>query len=142
MTHRTPYDAFRSLRSSATDGELAALCERHGVELLVVHGSVLDVEPLRPAQDLDLAFRYVRGADGGQVALINDILQLTRIDEIDLMDLGRAGPVARARALAPDSVVLYEADRGIFAEAQVAAMTETMETRWMRRRDLELLATR
>lgn len=142
MTSRTPYDAFRSLSSSAAAGDLAKLCERHGVELLVVHGSVLDPEPLRPAQDLDLAFRYVQGAERDQVALINEILQLARFDAIDLMDLGRAGPVARARALAPNSVVLYEADRSIFAEAQIAAMTETMETRWMRRRDLELLGSR
>lgn len=56
------------------------------------------------------------------------------------MDLGRAGPVARSRALAPGSEVLHEARKGIFAEAQIAAITEEMETRPMRRRDLELLA--
>lgn len=142
MTSRTPYDALRSLRSAAATGELGALCDRHGVELLVVHGSVLDPEPLRPPRDLDLAFRYVRDAARDQLALINDLLVHARFDAIDLMDLGRAGPVARSRALAPNSVVLHEAACGVFAEAQIAAMTETMETRWMRRRDLELLASR
>lgn len=137
-----PYQALDSLRSSATSGELGTLCDRHGVELLVVHGSVLQQEPLRPARDLDLAYRHRRDVARDPVALINDLLELLRFDDIDLMDLGRAGPVARARALAPGSVVLYEASRGIFAEAQIAAITEEMETRPMRRRDLELMARR
>lgn len=135
-----PYQALDSLRSLAASGELGMLCDRHGVELLVVHGSVLRPESLRPARDLDLAYRYERDAVQDPVVLINDLLELLRFDDIDLMDLGRAGPVARARALAPGSEVLYEARRSIFAEAQIAAITEEMETRPMRRRDLELLA--
>lgn len=49
----TPYDALHRLRSMREDGELDAFCERHGLDLLVVHGSVLTEEPLRPAADLD-----------------------------------------------------------------------------------------
>lgn len=136
------YQALDSLRASATSGQLGALCEEHGVELLVVYGSVLQSEPLRSARDLDLAYRYSRGVTRDPVGLINALLAWLRFDDIDMMDLQRAGPVARARALSPDSEVLHEARAGIFVEAQIAAVTEEMETRPMRRRDLELLAGR
>jgi hypothetical protein len=53
-----------------------------------------------------------------------------------------AGPVLRARALGPDSAPLFEAVPGLFATAQMAALTEAMETAPRRRRDLELLAER
>lgn len=135
-----PYEALRTLRSSAARGELGAMCVRHGVELLVAHGSVLDAHPLRPAADLDLAYRHKAGSRQDRVALVNELLELTRFDRLDLMDLSRAGPVARARALGPCSLPLYEVGRGTFAENQMAALTEEMETRWLRRLDLELLA--
>ncbi len=138
----TPYDALRRLRSMAATGELDALCERHGVELLVAHGSVLAAEPVRPARDLDLAFQFRHGIEPDVLALTNDLLQAARFDDVDLMDLQRAGPVARARALAPQSLPLYEASPGIFAEAQMAALTTEMETRRLRRLDLELMADR
>ena len=51
------YQALDSLRTAATSSELTALCERHGVELLVVHGSVLQRDPVRPARDLELLAR-------------------------------------------------------------------------------------
>lgn len=76
------------------------------------------------------------------VDLVNDLLRLLHFDDVDLMDLGRAGPVPRARALAPDSLVLYESEPGVFATAQMAAITEAMETRDLRRRDLALMANR
>lgn len=119
---------------------MATICNRHAVKLLVVHGSVLDRAPLRPPNDVDLAFRYEPDAGRDVVSLINELLDLTHFDGLDLMDLGRAGPVARARALGPDSVLLYESERGLFAETQMAAFAEEMDTRWLRRLDLELLA--
>ncbi|WP_236791195.1 hypothetical protein [Amycolatopsis sp. GM8] len=97
----SPYDALDGLRAMAATGELAQLCARHGLDLLVVHGSAVDPEPLRPARDLDLAFRARPGAQSDVVALTNDLLDATRFDGVDLMDLGRAGPVARARPCRP-----------------------------------------
>lgn len=135
------YIALQRLEAMAVDEELGALCERHGIELLVVHGSVVDSAPLRPARDLDLAFQRRHGSETDVIALTNDLLRAVRFDDIDLMDLNRAGPVARARALAPQSLPLYEAGPGAFATAQMAALTTEMETRRLRRLDLELLAS-
>ena len=139
---RSPYDALAALRSLAVSGELGALCVRHDVELLVAHGSAVDPEPLRPPRDLDLAFRARHGTEPDVVALVNDLLDATRFDDLDLMDLHRAGRVASARALSPDCVVLYKASPGLFASAQMAAITIAMETAWLRRMDLELPAER
>ncbi|WP_156960185.1 hypothetical protein [Amycolatopsis taiwanensis] len=142
MTTRTPYDALDSLLAMAASGDLGALCARHGVELLVAHGSVVDPEPLRPPRDLDLAFRTRHDVEPDLLDLTNDLLDATRFDGLDLMNLNRAGVVARAHALSPQSRVLYEAARGIFATAQMAAITMAMETRRLRLLDLELMAER
>jgi hypothetical protein len=55
------------------------------------------------------------------------------------MHLNRGGPVIRERALV-GSVELFESKPGALASAQVAAVLERMDTDWMRRLDLELMA--
>lgn len=136
----TPYDALRRLQQLATSGQLAALCERHDIALLVVYGSVVDDEPIRPARDLDIAFQTRRGTDYDVIELTNDLMEAARFEDIDVTDLLRVNPVARAKALEPGSIVLHEASSGVFATAQMAALTTAMETRRLRRLDLELLA--
>jgi len=115
---------------------------RHSVELLVAHGSAVDPEPVRRPRDLDLAVHPKHGTAPDVAALVNDLLDATRFDDLDLMALHRAGPVASARALSPDCIVLYAASPGLFASAQMAAITIAMETPWLRRLDLELMAER
>lgn len=138
----TTGEALRRLRATAETGDLAALCKRHNLDLLVVHGSVLDRAPLRPAEDLDIAFRCLPGVTGDLVGIVNELMDITGFDRIDPLHLGKAGVVAQARALGPQSVPLYEAARGTFATAQMAALTIEMETRHLRRLDLELMAQR
>ncbi|WP_166355618.1 hypothetical protein [Phytoactinopolyspora limicola] len=137
---RTALEGLQTLRQLAVAGDLATLCDRYEVALLVVHGSVvqsrLDVEP----RDLDLAFRGRIGARGDRVGLTNELIDAGRYDQVDLMDLGQAGSVARSRALAPDAVVLHEERSGIFAQEQIRAITEQMETRPLRMLDLKLMA--
>ncbi|NDL57168.1 hypothetical protein [Phytoactinopolyspora mesophila] len=137
---RTARDGFQLLRQLAVAGDLAALCDRNDVALLVVHGSVvrnhLDTEP----RDLDLAFLGRIGARADVVGLTNELIDAGRYGRIDLMDLDQAGPVARSRALAPDAIVLHEEQSGLFAQEQIRAITEEMETRPLRRLDLKLMA--
>lgn len=137
---RTACGALDRLRGIQETGELGGLCERQGLDLLVVYGSALLQEPLRPADDLDIAYRHRPDADPDVLGLVNELMD--GFDRIDPMDLRNAGVVARARALGPHSLPLYEAAAGDFATAQMAALTTEMETRHLRRLDLELMAGR
>lgn len=76
------------------------------------------------------------------ITIIGAFIEAARFDDVDMMDLRRAGDVARARALGPRSELLYESGRSLFTMAQIAALTTEMESRHLRRRDLELMAGR
>lgn len=138
---RTPRDALAVLRKKAADGSLGTLCERLGIELLVAHGSAVVDDALRKPRDLDLAFGSSdRRAD--IVEIVAALIDASAFEGIDVMDLRRAGDVTRARALGPHSELMYEARPSLFTEAQIAALTTEMESRYLRRRDLELMAQR
>jgi len=126
------------LRAAADSGALAALCRRHAIRLFVVFGGVLDAT--REPRDLDIAVGYEPGSAVDLLTVIEDLADLSGVEAIDLLDLGRAGPVARERALV-GTLPLYESEPGAFANAQMAAMTERMDTDWLRRLDLELLSS-
>lgn len=135
----TPAQALDLLRGAASE-DLAALCEQHGVDLLVVFGSVTDPEPLRAPADLDVA--ALLNPDAGDPAtFVAALMAFTSCSSIDLLDLRRAGTVARARALGPEAVPLYERERGTFARLQMAALAHELETRWLRDLGLELMAS-
>jgi predicted nucleotidyltransferase len=124
------------LRRAAEAGDLTAACRRHGVTLLVAFGSVLR-QPGVP-RDLDLAARFA--ADPPDVlGFLDEISTFAGTSAIDLMDLGRAGPVARERALV-GAAPLVEDHAGAFARAQLAAIMERLDTDWLRRMDLDLMA--
>lgn len=126
------------LQELAQAGELDDLLQRLGVELLTLHGSAVESQPLRPPADLDIA--VLHGPHGDLLETIGALVQLLGLDEVDVMDLRRAGPVAKAQALGPVCVPLYESRSGLYAEHQMRALTERMETAWLRRLDLRLLA--
>ncbi|GAA1204752.1 nucleotidyltransferase domain-containing protein [Prauserella alba] len=137
----SPYDALNRLRTMSADGSLATLCARHGVDLLVAHGSAVASQPLRAPHDLDLAYLTTRRERVDRLALTNALLDALRFDDLDLMDLNGAGAVAKARAMGPGKCeLLHEAAPSLFATTQVAALKMEMETRWLRRLDLELMA--
>ncbi|MHA6798447.1 nucleotidyltransferase domain-containing protein [Bounagaea algeriensis] len=138
----TPREALVRLRAAVGTGEVEQLCSEHELDLLVVHGSAVEQEPLRPPADLDIACRHRLGAELNAIGLINDLMELTCFDAIDLLDLNTAGVVATARALSPQSLLLYEAEPSLFTLAQIAALTTDMETRRFRLLDLKLMAGR
>lgn len=133
----TPLEALDRLRSAASSTELEQACRRLGIRLLVVFGSAIDEDRLREPEDLDVAVLLTDGTD--LVDVVNGLLDLVRCDSLDVMDLGRAGVVARAAALGVCEP-LYEDEPGLFANNQMAALAERMDTAWLRRLDLELMA--
>lgn len=138
---RSPREALAVLVAAAEDGRLEEICDRFGLDLVSVFGSVLDDREAAPS-DLDVAVRFGPAAEPDQLGVISALGELVRCDELDVMVLNRAGVVARSRALGAGSRGLFERTRGAYALAQMAAVTEEMETAPMRRRDLELLASR
>ena len=63
------------------------------------------------------------------LALLDDLSRLTGSDDVDLMVLDTAGPVAKERALV-GCLALFESETGAYADAQMAAMCERMDTDW------------
>jgi predicted nucleotidyltransferase len=131
-----PREALGRLRAAGS--ELAEACERYQVDLLVAFGSAVRSGP--DPNDLDIAARFAT-AQPDLLGFLDVLSALAETSRIDLMDLGRALPVAKERALVGGDP-LHEGAPGAFARAQMAAMTERMDTDWLRRIDLELMAER
>ncbi len=131
----TAADALATLAAAAADGRLDELATCHGVRLLGAFGSAVRARGRAP-EDLDLA---VSLTDGSEVlALVGALVDLTGFERIDLCVIDGAEPVVRAEALV--GVPLYEAEPGLFATTQMAALAERRDTAHLRRLDLRLLA--
>lgn len=133
-------EALGRLRAAARDGSLAELAGRHHIRILGVFGSTLDPDRSEP-HDLDIVVGFERDTDYDLIALMNDLMDLTRFDFIDLMNLNRGfeKPVARTSGLVGEP--LYESEPGACAAAQLHSIHERMDTTWLRRLELELLAS-
>jgi len=132
----TVQDSLARLRRVADNGSLASACLEIGVALLVVHGSVL-TRPDR-ARDVDLAYAVLGEPASDELTLVNRFHELVPGDHLDLMDLGRADPVARLAALQRGEL-LHEAEPHLYAEQHLAAVGAYRDTQWMRDRALERL---
>ena len=134
----TPADGLARLHAAAEAGDLDALCRRHRIRVLTAFGSAARGEP--DARDLDIGVLLEPDAAVDLLALIRDLDRATEAD-VDVVVLNAAGPVLRERALV-GSVVLDESEPGAWASASTAAVLERMDTEWLRRLDLDLLADR
>lgn len=131
-----PRAALLRLQDAATDGALEALCKRRGLRLLTVFGSAARADGA--PRDLDVAVRFEPGRRGDLLLLLDELSELTASDDVDLLVLDDAGPVARERALV-GCIALFESEAGAYADAQMAAICERMDTEWLRQADLRLL---
>jgi hypothetical protein len=130
-----PREALNQLRNDARSGQLTRLCRETGIELLVAFGSATDPDWPLPPRDLDLA--VVLTSHSSLLQVLDALATHLGFERIDLMDLGRAGDVARAQALGRGEL-LYELTPGTFAEQQILALVKQADTRWLR--DLQLAA--
>lgn len=131
-----PREALAVLRAAAQDGRLDALCRRRQVRVLTVFGSV--VRPQGHPRDVDVAVRFESTSPADLLGLLDDLAVLTGSDDLDLMDLGRAGPVARERGLV-GCIALFESEPMAYALAQVASIGERMDSDWLLALDLETM---
>lgn len=131
--------ALQRLRDAADDGRLEALARRHHIRLLGAFGSTTDPDWPDP-HDLDIAVEFERAAEIDFIQVILDLIDLVQFDDVDVMHLNRAGPVAQTSGLVGGEP-LYESEPGAFDEARARAVTARLDTAWLRRIDLELLAS-
>ncbi len=129
------------LRVARDNGQLAGLCTRLGVQLLTLHGSAARGED--QPQDIDLGVLFASDEDArrGLVPLVAALVELAGTDLVDVMDVRRASPTGRARALAHDAHVLYEARPGLATRQEMAAITLEIELAPLRQAQLEHLAS-
>ncbi|WP_420114093.1 hypothetical protein [Pseudactinotalea sp.] len=73
------------------------------------------------------------------LALLDRLHDLTRYEGFDVLDLRRAGPLVRDRALSGGRP-LYQDRAGGFGNAQIAAMMERLKTEELPRLELELMS--
>lgn len=126
-------EALRRLRAAVGDGRLDALADENGLRLLVLFGSAGRGEA---ARDLDLA--YLADHDTDHWRLLADLVDLAGTELIDLVDLAEANVLLRAEALVGEP--LLERAPASYADEQMAAVTQAMDTRWLRELSLETMA--
>lgn len=127
--------ALGRLEQAVGSGELAALCERFGVEIMTLFGSALTSSD---PGDLDVAVGFSRGAERDLLGVVNALGELVPGDHLDVMDLDRAGPVAQKAAMV-GARVLHEAHRSVSTEREIRAFMAYEDTRWLRALQTETL---
>lgn len=123
------------LESAGRSGELARLCRRFDVEILVLFGSA--VEAHADPGDVDVAIGFTAHAPRDLLGVVDALGDLVPGDHLDVMDLDRAGPVAQRAAMA--GRVLYAAHPSVTTEREIRAFMAYEDTRWLRRLQTEAL---
>lgn len=101
-------------------GRLEAVAARHSaLRLLLLHGSRARGDD-RPGSDWD--FGYLAGPALDPAALVADLVSALGTEEVDVVDLARAGGQLRHRAAA-DGVVVFEARPEAFDEFRLEAVS-------------------
>ena len=113
------------------------MCTQLGIQLLVLFGSAARAST--DPRDVDVAVRFRKDTAADLLGLLDALHALTGFEGYDVLDLARAGPVARERALV-GCRLLYQARAGLFARAQIGAIMQRLDTDEMRRVELALLA--
>jgi predicted nucleotidyltransferase len=82
-----PQNGLAALEAAADSGELDELYARHRVRILTVFGSTARGEPT--ARDLDIGVMFEPDADPDYLKLINDLIDLIKIETVDFAHLNR-----------------------------------------------------
>lgn len=133
----SPKEGLQRLVAAASSGELDGLCARFGIQVLTAFGSA--VRTPDSARDLDVGVLSEHDSELDVPGLVVALTDLAGLQDVDVADLRRAGPVLRERALV-GCVPLYESWPGAYAAAQAAAVGERVDTDVNRRLALAMLA--
>lgn len=128
--------SLSALRAAADDGRLRAVCASFDIELLTLFGSALSSD--NPS-DIDVAVGFAHGAERDLIGAVGALSDLVPGDHLDIMDLDRAGPVARVEGLV-GAQILHESAAGAFSRRELAALGEYLDTAYLRQALLRELA--
>lgn len=131
--------ALERLTRAAEDGRLEAVCRRLDVVLLTVFGSA--VRDPGSARDLDVAALFGHRAVMAPLELVNALVDLTGTDDVDLLVLDDADPVARFNATSRGRPLYQDAPLR-WGTTQMGYATMLFDTEHLRRVELERLAGR
>lgn len=125
------------LNNAVADGSLERLCDRYGLDLVVLFGSAVDSDD---PGDIDLALAF--GKDSGKdfLATLTDLQALVPGDHLDVMNLDVAEPVARYEAMTHGQP-LFARTGADFWERQIFAINHYIETQPLRDALLRSLAS-
>lgn len=132
-------DALARLYRAAEDGRLAELCHRLDVVLVTVFGSA--ARDPTTARDLDVAVLFGRRTRTAPLELVNELVTITGTEDVDLMVLDGADPIARFDATA-GALPIYQDAPMRWGDTQMAYAGEVYDTELMRRAELERMARR
>lgn len=121
--------ALAALDAAAGDGRLHQVCEAFDLDLVVLFGSAITGADPR---DVDVAVGFRHGIERDLLGAVGALAELVPGDHLDIMDLDRAGPVARVEALVGGRV-LYERVPGTFTQREMRALGEYLDTAYLRR---------
>ncbi|GMA41240.1 hypothetical protein [Mobilicoccus caccae] len=121
-------DSLAHLEAAVANGRLGRACEEYGVELVTLFGSAHHgTDP----HDVDMAVGFRHGIERDLLGVVGALAEFVPGDHLDVMDLDRAGPVARVEALVA-ARVLYEADAEVFNRREMQALGEYLDTAYLR----------
>lgn len=123
------------LKAAVAGGHADAVLDAHGIEMIIVFGSVLDDD--RTPADLDLAFAHDGTLD--VVRLVEDVHRITAMERVDIVNLEAAGVVTRGEVYRTGRPI-FQQSNGLFAEGAADALTRLWDSKWLRRLQLEALA--
>lgn len=134
--------AVRRLRVAAANGSLDEVARRHGVSVLAGFGSAVTGDaPHGEPRDVDVAVAFRdRPADAG-LGLIGDLVALAASGTVDVVFLDGADVVLVEEALATGEI-WFEDVEGEAAQRHLRAALLRMDSDWLRRLDLAVMAGR
>ncbi|MGQ7297890.1 nucleotidyltransferase family protein [Quadrisphaera sp. KR29] len=130
-------EALMRLVAAADDGHLDEIARRHGLALVTVFGSA--VRDASTARDLDVAVLFAQRTAAAELAVLEELMDLSGTERVDLMVLDDAGPEARFNGLT-GALPLWQDGPGRWGTTQMAAASEVFDTEWLRQAALERMA--
>lgn len=112
-------------------GEITELCKANSIDLLYLFGGAA-TEKTGPLSDIDLAF-YSKKSDANVIEMLHcNFFDIFKRDDVDLMDLKTAGPLACFNAI-KQGKLLFCADQALKIQLEYLIIAKYLNTIHLRK---------